>query len=363
MTMDPRAILADPQAAESYYVFAAGVLWRVQETGLTMVAPLPTITTVSRGLGDGRSEGKPLEIALYADGPWVGVTERFGVNAALVDTRSGEVRPFVRTDYHCDVSSYSFGFLHHNGRTLVAAQTEWNRLDLFDAETGELLTDREIAITDSGEVGADGNRIYRTVNYLDYFHSLLHTNPSGSAFLSNGWVWHPADMVRIYRVEQFFSTFDGGGVTVDIPFNSNWDRPATFIDDSTFVLVLDDTTESLSPDEATDYHYHQLAFFTVPEPPMSEHRHAPTRLATCDAFPLESCGEGHGELHFDPPSGLLVALTPTAGAALITLDGEVVHREPEFSAGPSPTDWTYSAQHRRFYRWHDGRIDERPFPH
>jgi hypothetical protein len=360
--LKPRAILADPQLAGSYYVFAAGVLWRLQETELTMVAPLPTITMISRGLGDGRSEGKPLEIALYADGPWVGVTERFGVNAALVDTRSGEVRPFVRTDYHCDVSSYSFGFLHHTGRTVVAAQTQWNRLDLFDAETGELLTDREVSITESGEVGADGNRIYRKVNYLDYFHSLLHTNPSGTAFLSNGWVWHPADMVRIYRVEQFFNTFDPGGVSVDAAFGYNWDRPAAFISDDTFVLAVDDKTIDLDEEDLADYRYHQLAFFTVPEFPTSEHWRPPIREIDCDFFPRNEYGEVKGEMHFDPTSGLLVALTTTAGAALITLDGEVVHREPELSAGPAPTNWTYSAEHRRFYRWHDGSVEERPFP-
>jgi hypothetical protein len=356
-----RAVLADPEASGSYYLFADGCLWRLSGEELALVAEVPGINLISTGIGDGRNEGAELEIALYADGAWVAVTERFGVNAAVVDTRTGAVRPYQRADYHADVTTYSFGFVHHEGRTVVAAQTEWNRLDLFDAETGELLTEREVAYREAGH-GPDGKMQYEYVNYIDYFHSRLDVSPAGSTFLSNGWVWQPMDLVRAYRVDAFLAAYDPSGVSVDAAFGYNWDRPATFIDEDTFVLAVDDNTENLDTDELPGYRYHQLAFFTVPELPTTERWRPPVRQAECDAFPRNEYGEVKGELHYDRQSGLLVALTTTAGTALVTLDGAIVQRLPELNAGSRPTDWTYSPAHRCFYRWHQGQVAERPFP-
>ncbi|HEX8347788.1 MAG TPA: hypothetical protein VF657_24095, partial [Actinoplanes sp.] len=213
-----RAVVADDGVPHSYFVFVDGRLLRagIGSTQAEVVAEVPNIREVGHGTGDGRLEGKELEIALYVHGPWVCVTERFGVNASLINTVTGAVRKFSRGDYHSDVSSYSIGFLDRDGRTRLVAQTQWNRLDVFDAETGVNLTERE-------------------VSYVDYFHSLLHVSPDSRHFLSNGWVWSPADVVRVFSTEAFMTGYEPTSIPVGTAFGYNWDRPCAFVDDRTFV--------------------------------------------------------------------------------------------------------------------------------
>jgi hypothetical protein len=361
-------------------VFADGQLLSVGagSTQAQLVAEAPGIRQVAAGTGDGRLVGKDLEIGLYVHGPWICVTERFGVNASLINTATRAVRTLSRADYHSDVSSYSIGFLDRDGRTLLIAQTQWNRLDVFDAETGANLTEREVFIRDSGRRDEHGGKIYDRGNYIDYFHSLLHVAPDSRHFLSNGWVWSPVDVVRAFSTEAFLTGYEPTSIPVATAFGYNWDRPCTFVDDRTFVLALDDEVDTLDTAEAADDRYRQLAFFEIPE--LSPTGHAdrwlePSFLVDCDVFPRNRYGEVKGELHYDPESGCLVALTDGDGSFVVSLDGDVVARLPDLSlASPpahgdfgsrysAPGGWSYAPQHRVFYRWIDGEgIEERPLP-
>jgi hypothetical protein len=98
-------------------------------------------------------------------------------------------------------------------------------------------------------------------------------------------------------------------------------------------------------------------------------------LVDCDVFPRNQYGEVKGELHFDPVSGCLIALTETAGFLVVSLDGEIVARAPDLSLASTPSHgdfgsrysgcggWSYARQHRVFYRWTDrAGIEERALP-
>lgn len=373
-----RAIVADPRCPHSYFVFADGQLLRVGTADgfIEAIADVPTIDEIAHGVGDGRLEGKPLELRLHTHGRWVVVAERFGLHAALIDTDNGAVRPLSREDYHADVSSYSIGFLERDGRTLLIAQTQWNRLDVFDAETGANLTEREVSIRDSGRLNDQGHKIYDEMNYVDYFHSALHVSPDSSRFLSNGWVWSPADMILAFSTDAFLTGYEPTGVRADVPTGGyNWDRPCAFVDDQTFVLALDDGAELLDEDEIAAYRYHQLAFFTIPKRPQPGERTRwlkPTSLVDCEVFTRNEHGEVKGELHYDPASSCLIALTETHGTFVVTLTGQVVAQLPEISCGavpihadfgsrPAETGWSFDPRHRVCYRWRDG-IEEHALP-
>ena len=375
-----RAAAPDDRVPHSYFVFADGRLLRVGvgSTQAEFVAEVPNIREVGGGTSDGRLVGKELEIGLYAHGLWVCVAERFGTNASLINTATGVVRELGRADYHSDVSSYSIGFLDRDGRTLLLAQTQWNRLDVFDAETGANLTDREVFMRDSGRRDEQGRKEYDRRNYIDYFHSLLHVSPSSRHFLSNGWVWSPVDVVRVFSTGAFLTGHEPTSIPVATAFGYNWDRPCAFIDDRTFVLALDDSLDTLDADEAADYRYRQLAFFEIPDLPSTGRADRwlePSSLVDCDVFPRNRHGEVKGELHYDPESGCLVALTDGAGCFVVSLDGEVVTRVPDLSVASPPSHgdfgssysgaggWSYTPQHRVFYRWIDGSgIEERTLP-
>ncbi|WP_436535562.1 hypothetical protein [Actinoplanes sp. HUAS TT8] len=364
-----RAVAAADDVRHSYFVFADGRLWR---TGAgteqaEVVAEMPNVREAGEGTGDGRIEDRELEIRLYVHGPWVCVTERFGVNAALVDTTTGAVRELRREDYHSDVSSYSIGFLERDGQTLLLAQTAWNRLDVFDAWTGANLTEREVFNRDTGRSDERGFRVFESQNYIDYFHSLLHVSPDSRRFLSNGWAWSPVDFVNVFSTEAFLSGYEETGVSVSTAFGYNWDRPCAFIGDRTFVLALDEQGDGTDP-------YRQLAFFDIPETP-SDELLEPNSLVDCEVFPRNQDGEVKGELHYDAESGCLVALTSDNGSSLVSLTGEIVSRMPDLNLASPPAHgdfgssysgsggWSYAPKHRLFYRWVTGvGIEERLLP-
>lgn len=331
-----RAVAPVDGVPHSYFVFADGRLWRTGTEGTRAepVAEVPEIRAVGDGTGDGRSTGKQLEIQLHVRGPWVCVSERFGVNAALVNAATGSVRGLSREDYHSDVSSYSIGFLDWEGRTLLLAQTQWNRLDIFDAETGANLTEREVFNRDSGRLGESGRPEFILRNHIDYFHSQLHVSPDSRHFLSNGWVWSPMDVVRVFSTGAFLDGYELTSVPVGPAFGYNWDRPCTFLDDRRFVLALDESVDPPDLEETVPHEYHQLAVFEIPNlsldvlpPPRLE----PSSFVDCDVFPRNRDGEVKGELHYDSGSGCLVALTHGNGSFMVSLNGDVVARMPDLS--------------------------------
>lgn len=158
-------------------------------------------------------------VKLYFHHPYICVSERLGLHAAVVNSATAETRHFIREDYHSDVSSFSIGFLKRNGSTLLIHQTQWNRLDITDLVTGELLTEREVSIreVEPEHKDEDGNGVrmrFEKTNYLDYFHSLLQISPDNRSFLSNGWVWSPMDNIRCFTVDRFLQEYEPGSIGI-----------------------------------------------------------------------------------------------------------------------------------------------------
>jgi hypothetical protein len=340
---------------------------------------LPNIRESAQGIGDGRLEGKPLEIVLYFHHPYICAVERFGLNAAIVNTETGSLRELCREDYHCDVSSYSFGFTERGGKVLYICQTQWNRLDIFDAESGENLTEREVWTRKTDKVDENGHTIYESRNYLDYFHSQLHISPSGSRFISNGWVWSPFDQIRVFGTDDFFQKFERGSAAVDCGSGYNWDRPCAWIDDNCFAVAVDDLakTGDMDDDEAAEYEYKSLALFRATDAPdenASGFRWiSPFRSFDCEVFVPDEKGEVGGRLYYDDSRKYLVAITED-GAFAVGLDGDVVKRAPDValpaaSQGAFPKNgynpcirWSYNPKRHVFYTWQDDAgIVERGF--
>ncbi|GHU05882.1 hypothetical protein FACS1894158_10290 [Betaproteobacteria bacterium] len=373
-----RAIAASDREAGLYAVFGEGRLFtaRIGSPELREVARLDAIREIEDD-PESRWEDKELAIALYYHHPYVCVTERYGLNAALVNLETGAVRAYKREPYHCDVSSYAAGFLDRDGRTLFICQTAWNRLDIFDAETDACLTEREIICRNiqEGYRNEDGkwiDPVYERKNYLDYFHSLLQVAPDGQHFLSNGWVWGPMDGILLFSTEQFLQEFEPGYYHWSYMCDGyNWDRPCAFINNDLFVIALDDAlkTGNLEADEKEAYVYQQLAFIRPADTAEAEdHRVKLYRGAVCDAFAINNGGAVQGLLYYDREKNYLVALCPLNGAGAYSLDGKTIWRLPEIKPPQSPffseyesgwayspDGWAYSPEHHVFYTWRDGK--------
>lgn len=149
-------------------------------------------------------------------------------------------------------------------------------------------------------------------------------------------------------------------------------------DDRTFVLALDDSVDMLDSEDTAACRYRQLAFFHIPDLPVPDDAGRwlePISYVDCDAFSRNEHGEVTGELHYDPESGQLIALSDGDGACVLSLDGHIVTRLPDIDPGRQPAHgdfgsrysgtggWSYAPQHRVFYRWVDGvGIHERALP-
>jgi hypothetical protein len=293
-------------------------------------------------------------IAIYWHAPYICVAEHRGRNAALVldnsvarKINSAAVRLLSREDYHAENSSYSIGFVELDGRTLLIHQTEWNRLDISDAETGACLTEREISYEEHK-------------NYIDYFHSQLHISPNGVNFISNGWVWQPADYLYCYNVKEFLESWDKARSSINY-YSANWDRPCTFIDDDSFVIATDQKNYEADGADEEDYEIlngAKLAFYRMSdsEPTKRDWKYLPHyKLIHIDLFGGE---EAYGKLYYDKQADMLIALGE-AGVYAVTLDGEIKWHDPNIKgACQNPVwmkyqkpSWQYSPEHRFFYNY------------
>ena len=336
-------------------------------------------------------------IKIYYHFPYICVTERYGLNAATVSIADRRVTKLMREDYHCDVSSYSVGFLERNGRILLIHQTQWNRLDITDIETGELLTEREIVFRKTGETETNkwGTSSKMEVkNYIDYFHSLLYISPDGKHFLSNGWIWQPADNIMCFEMERFLKEYEPCGESIEYYRGHAWDRPCAFVGNDMLVIAADKDEiilrEGVAVTEAKEPPaYHQLLFYKLSE--IKTHKYtynnyegydtlplAYSMKADCDVFTFDEYGEiTSGELHYDPEAERLIALSEK-GAFELTLDGEIIQSNLEINLSVcnwairlddaraiEPFDWLQNWQYdiirRSFYRFNKGCIEKKIF--
>ena len=367
---------------EQYALFCddKGVYHGSDKEGFTLLAVIENISFLDR------------PIKMYYHFPYICVTERYGLNAAVVNIADRHVLKLTREDYHCDVSSYSIGFIEHNGRVLLIHQTQWNRLDITDLGTEELLTEREIIFRETGEMETNNwgtSPKMESKNYIDYFHSLLHISPDNKHFLSNGWIWQPSDNIMCFETEQFLKEYEPCGEHIKYYRGYTWDRPCTFVGNDTLVIAAD-KDEITAEDGVNESElkepptYHQLLFYKLSEVKARIYTYsgyeghdtfplAYSAKADCDVFTFDEYGDiAVGELHYEPETEHLIVLS-AKGAFELTLDGRILHNDPEIklSIGDwamrrdartvNPLEWLqnwqYDAIRHSFYRFKGDRIE------
>jgi hypothetical protein len=155
-------------------------------------------------------------------------------HASVFDLRTGAITAQIdRGEYHSENSIFPITFFESNGRSLLVAATDWNRLDLVDPATGIVLTDRGPTSYQRGE--------QRPPHYLDYFHAQLLASPDGSWIVDNGWVWHPWGTVRSWNLSDWveqnpWESEDGPSLKSLAGRAYFWDGPLCWIDGSTIAI-------------------------------------------------------------------------------------------------------------------------------
>jgi hypothetical protein len=164
---------------------------------------IETATKVVRCLGvlaeSGFDPSKTVTLVPSPAGDLVAIAATRGSQGAVVDTRTSKVTMRLdRGDYRVNHSHFSVAFFEIAGRLLLVHATDWNRLDVSDPFTGELLTERQPTSYRQGEE--------RPHHYLDYFHGSLCISPDGEWIADFGWVWHPDGAVRMWSLKRWLES-------------------------------------------------------------------------------------------------------------------------------------------------------------
>lgn len=179
-------------------------------------------------LGDGHGYFGAPRHRLHAspDGNYAAIVVDRGRSGLVVETQSGTTTMHLDGgDYHEETVPFSACFLRLNGHDVFVHRTAWNRLEAADPSTGRCLTDRHIAIYESGGE--------RPTHYLDYFHGQLRPSPDGGLLFDDGWVWHPVSIPRIWSVAEWLASnpweSEDGASIIDLGMRDDWTQPACWI--------------------------------------------------------------------------------------------------------------------------------------
>ena len=172
------------------------------------------------------------------DGSFAAVVTDRGRWGAVVDLSTGRTTMTLDSgEYHARTVLFSLTFAEHAGRPVVVHRTDWNRLDVSVAGTGELLTPRP-TLDRTNE------------HYLDYFHGALHLSPDGDRLLDDGWIWQPLGAPVVWSLGAWlggnvWESEDGPTYAYFGDGHENWNVAMTWIDD--VLIAVEHTEEDLPP--------------------------------------------------------------------------------------------------------------------
>ena len=265
------------------------------------------------------------DVAVHRYGTFLAIVNPFGLRGVVVDLNDGDWRmPLCREDYYCEHCEWPIGFYSHDCDTMLIHSTQWNRLDITNLATGQLLTKREVCYGDSENPSK---------NYLDYFHSMLHMSPNERSFVINGWHWGPFDQLFAWETDRFLVQYENSGQPLGkLPVNGyNWNRPCCFYDDATIAwgynaLEAYDKTDS-DTEKPTDSQT-ELIFQNI-------HSAEITRRIPFEHFGLTDQMEVKGRLWFDSERKWFVCssnrrpseeVKPKLGTTVASEDGTLIQR-------------------------------------
>ena len=221
----------------------AGRIWRF-EAHTEKVESVGHVKITAETVGNSFA-GHTLTTRLHAsqDGQFAALVNDYGRYGQVIDLRSGKITlKLDGGDYHPETVPLSFAFASRQGQVVTIHRTAWNRLDISDPSTGELLSERGPTSYRSGE--------QRPQHYLDYFHGALYVSPQGTRILDDGWVWHPVGIPVVWSLEQWLSGHiwesEDGPTKRDVCARTYyWDHGVAWLDEKTVAIggIGDDDAE------------------------------------------------------------------------------------------------------------------------
>jgi hypothetical protein len=164
-----------------------------------------------------------------AGGEFAAIVNDYGRHGEVIDLGTGRTTMILDGgDSDPETVPFSLSFVEHRGRVLVIHRTDWNRLDVSDAATAQLLTARKRVGPGSPQPDPEHD--------LDYFHGALAVNPAGTRIVDDGWIWHPVGVpvtwsLGRWLLENPWESEDGPTKLDLCARDSYWDHAIAWLDD------------------------------------------------------------------------------------------------------------------------------------
>ena len=194
----PLIDLAPADALRRWYGLCADgtiVLFSTDWATAGPVATAPLVDEPDRTPWTGHTLRRRLHMA--PSGRFAAMANDYGRFGVVVDVESNAVT--MRLDggeYYPETVPFSLALAALGEHEVVVHRTSWNRLDVSDPASGELLTDRPSPTWSPGR---------RPEHGLDYFHGRLYLSPDGTRLLDDGWVWHPVGIPEAWDLGRWLS--------------------------------------------------------------------------------------------------------------------------------------------------------------
>lgn len=159
-------------------------------------------------------------------GDYAAIYQASGQLGVVFEIATGRVTLGLdRGDYRPENSHFPVAFFRHEGQTLLATATGWNRLEVVDPATGLIRTERSLTSDQA----------------LNYFHSQLLVSSDSTWIVDNGWVWHPAGIIRSWNLNEWvrhnpFESEDGPSVRELAVRTYYWDGPICWVNENTVAI-------------------------------------------------------------------------------------------------------------------------------
>lgn len=210
--------------------------------------PLPDVAATETGPQTSRPWPR-----LHASrcGRWAAVVQDRGQHGVVFETAGGLPQLVLDGGEYCAWTvPFSLAFSEHRGRPIVIHRGDWNRLDVTDLTTLQLLTARDLPDRSQEEHSPEHD--------LDYFHGALYPSPDGSLVYDDGWVWQPLGVPAVWSMaawldDNVYESEDGPTLTYYSAMEE-WNEPVAWIrgdrlalrdaggpDQPAGVLILDPT--------------------------------------------------------------------------------------------------------------------------
>ena len=251
-----------------------------------------------------------LNLQIYSFMDYVCIVQKNGLDGIVINLSNSDFHKIItRKDYHADVSQFSIAFYKNDDNTFLIHATDWNRLDISNLESDELLTERIIEYETNS-------------NYFDYFHGSLLMSPDFTKFISNGWVWQPYEVITLYSVIGFLKYYELShtAITFEETSGYNWERPICWIDNRTLGISYNKKETGEIKGKIPS----EIIFVDVLKNEI-------TKRIEFSGFSHNEYGEVGGELFFDSENQQFIGLNKQSGLLICDSDGKEILKNSDLT--------------------------------